>query len=214
MIALISILLVAVGVSIVSMHFIEQRTSKKTYLEIEKRMGVEPDKEKGILETLASEISKLLPKRKCSCSIDRDLPELIDVLALGMEAGLSFESAFAIYANRFDTELARECRSTSALMTSGILSREQAMKDLASRLNSNMFWRFVRITLRSVRFGSRLLPTLDGLSDEARKQYRNSIEEQASKAPTKMLVPTGVLILPAMLLLVCGPFLLELLQQF
>ncbi len=241
MLALVSILLFALCAFVVSMHFIEKQTTKKTQQEIGRRIGVEsrkPDEttgevrsvgsfmavdasgsaclsdKKGLLETLVFEIAKHLPKRKTSRCIDRDLPELIDVLALGMEAGLSFESAFAIYANRFDTALACECRPTSALMTSGIMSRDDAMQDLASRLDSNMFWRFVRITLRSVKFGSRLLPTLEGLSDEARKQYRSSIEEQASKAPTKMLVPTGVLILPAMLLIVCGPFLLELLQQF
>ena len=50
---------------------------------------------------------------------------------------------------------------------------------------------------------------LEALSAEARNQYRAACEEKIAKAPVKMLMPTGALILPAMLLLVMGPILLE-----
>lgn len=42
--------------------------------------------------------------------------------------------------------------------------------------------------------------------------HRAQVEERVAKAPVKMMVPTGTLILPAMLLLVLGPVLLELME--
>ena len=216
MAAVVAMALMAVCVAICAMWVMDYGERKRRNLQIEARVASDAEsseRESGSLFGFGAAL-KCLIAGKPRIDVDRDLAELIDVLGLGMEAGLSFENAFALYASRFDTGLARECRATAAVMASGLASREEAMGELAERLGSKSFSRFTRISLRSVRFGSRLMPMLEGLSDEVRREYRDSIEEKASKAPTKMLVPTGMLILPAMLLLVCGPFLLELMEQF
>ena len=66
--------------------------------------------------------------------------------------------------------------------------------------------------VRSLRFGSTLAPDLEAAASEARARHRAQVEERVAKAPVKMMVPTGALILPAMLILVLGPVLLELMQ--
>ena len=67
---------------------------------------------------------------------------------------------------------------------------------------------------RSLRFGSSLTGSLDSVAVQVRKEYRARKEEEVAKAPVKMMVPTGVLILPAMLILVLGPVMLELMVGF
>jgi len=138
---------------------------------------------------------------------------MIDVVCLGLEGGMTFESSFDLYARRFDTALSRACRPAADMMRNGVVSREEALGTLADKLGSRQFARFAEISLRSMRFGARLAPILSELADEVRDSGAARREEAIAKAPTKMLVPTGLLILPAMLLLTAGPFVLELLEQ-
>ena len=68
--------------------------------------------------------------------------------------------------------------------------------------------------IRSLHFGTSLAESLESAAQEARGDYKAKREEQVAKAPVKMMLPTGTLILPAMLLLVLGPVLLELMEGF
>lgn len=63
-------------------------------------------------------------------------------------------------------------------------------------------------------YGSSLIETLEDACVETRKNLKSKLEEQVAKAPVKMMIPTGTLILPAMLILVLGPILLELINGF
>lgn len=145
--------------------------------------------------------------------VERELPQLIDVVRMGLDAGMSFETSFSVYAQRFDTQLAQLCRPYALRVINGVEGREKVMRELADELQSKQFERFVNIVLRSLRFGSRLGPILQQLAEEIRDEGKSRAQERISKAPTKMLLPTAVLVLPAMLILIGGPFLLELLQQ-
>ena len=68
--------------------------------------------------------------------------------------------------------------------------------------------------VRSLRFGTSLASNLSLLSSEARAVRKAKLEEKVAKAPVKMLLPVGTLILPAMLMLVMGPIMLDLMQGF
>ena len=81
---------------------------------------------------------------------------------------------------------------------------------VARSYDSQIFKRIIETIIRSVRFGSSMVESLEEQSAEARLTYRTRREEQVAKAPVKMMIPTGTLILPAMLILVVGPVLLEL----
>ncbi len=152
-------------------------------------------------------------KKKTSDVVMMQLPEMEDVIALGMDGGMTFEAAFRKYAEKFDTYLAMRCRPASKVMSKGIRSRDDVLKELGEELSCQAFDRFVDTVSRSVRFGAQLAPLLSELADETRSSYQSRLEEEVAKAPTKMLIPTGVLILPAMLILIAGPFLVEILNQ-
>lgn len=142
-----------------------------------------------------------------------DFPPMLEILGLGMRAGLGFDQAFALYARRFDTPLARLCLEHLEVWECGLVTREAGLRELASKIASPFFTRFTTAVLRAVRYGSPMTQLLAGLAEEARKEYRSQREERIAKAPVKMLIPTGALILPAMLMLVMGPIGLDLMQR-
>ena len=86
------------------------------------------------------------------------------------------------------------------------------MGALAASCDSPLFARVVENRVRSLRCGSSRAEGLESAAAGARAVHRAQVEERVAKAPVKMMVPTGTLILPAMLLLVLGPVLLELME--
>lgn len=144
--------------------------------------------------------------------MERHLPEMLDVVAIGMRSGLSFDRSLQIYCQRFATILAGEMRIAERKWTSGLERRDDALRNVAASYDSPVFSRVMESCIRSLRFGSSMVDGLESAAREARVTYRARRQEQVAKAPVKMMVPTGVLILPAMLIMVLGPVLLELMN--
>lgn len=213
MVVLMAVTLVAVCVALLVDFLLEKRGESRKKSHLLERMELQNagDAVDGARSRLG--FPRRREKKLTETQVDGDLVELIDVLSLGMEAGMSFENAFFVYTEKFDTALSRKCRPAALMMANGVVSREEAMEDLSDELDSRAFSRFTQIVLRSVRFGSGLLPMLEGLSNDIRKSYRSDVEEKISTAATKMLIPTAVFILPAMLLMVMGPILVDLVEQ-
>ena len=143
---------------------------------------------------------------------ERHLPEMLDVVALGMRSGLPFDSSLRIYAEHFDTLLSREFENARVQWSCGLSRRDEALRKLASTYDSAILARVVETVVKSIRYGSSMVASLESDAAEARSVYQSQREERIAKAPVKMMVPTGVLILPAMLAMVLGPVLLELMQ--
>lgn len=148
--------------------------------------------------------------RKPDLKIERHASELFDAVSLGMRAGLSFDAAFALYCTRFDDELAGVCRDAHRAWSTGVLTRAEALASIASKARSPTLERFAANVERNARFGSPMGRMLDALSRESSGAYRTKIEERVAKAPIEMLIPTATLILPAMLIVILGPVLLDL----
>lgn len=146
--------------------------------------------------------------------LERRLSEMLEVVALGLRSGLSFDRGLRLYADHFDSLLARSCASAQRQWSLGLKTREEALRNLADSYSSPLLGRVVDSVVRSLRFGASLADDLESAAGEARSAYRSAKQEQVAKAPVKMMVPTGALMLPAMLLLVMGPVLLELMEGF
>lgn len=153
-------------------------------------------------------------ERRRACEAQRHLPEMLEVVALGLRSGLTFEKSFEAYGRHFDSGFARDCAAVARTWNLGLETREEALRDFSASYACNQLARTVEIVLRSLRFGSALAERLEDAAAQARAEYRSALEERAAKAPVKMMLPTGALILPAMLLLVMGPILLELAVGF
>lgn len=151
-------------------------------------------------------------ERKRALELERSLPEMLEVVALGLRSGLSFDRSFQLYSMHFPSSFARSCASAQKSWSLGLRTRDAALRELAQSYRSDQLERTAERIVRSLRFGSALAPDLEAAAAEARARRRSQVEERVAKAPVKMMVPTGALILPAMLILILGPILLELMQ--
>lgn len=144
---------------------------------------------------------------KASC--ERELSMFCDIVAMGIDAGLSFDAALKLYCARFDNELSRRVQGAQERWEHAITSREAALEAMADDIGSPSVKRFADTASRAVAQGAPLAGMLRRLAAALRQVRKAEIEREVAKAPVKMLVPTGVFILPAMLLLVMGPMLLQ-----
>lgn len=151
-------------------------------------------------------------ERERALELERSLPEMLEVVALGLRSGLSFDRSFQLYSMHFPSSFARSCASAQKSWSLGLRTRDEALRELAQSYRSDQLERTAERIVRSLRFGSALAPDLEAAASEARARRRSQVEERVAKAPVKMMVPTGALILPAMLILILGPILLELMQ--
>lgn len=145
---------------------------------------------------------------------ERHLSEMLEVVALGLRSGLTFDRSFELYGSHFDNEFALSCAKTHRRWSLGLTTREEALRELAASYDCDGLSRVIDSIVRSLRFGSALADILEEAASQSRLTYRTALEERVAKAPVKMMLPTGTLILPAMLLLVMGPILLELAGGF
>lgn len=153
-------------------------------------------------------------RRSRAIGAERHLSEMLEVVALGLRSGLTFDRSFELYGSHFDNEFALSCAGAHRRWALGLTTREEALRDLASSYDCDQLSRIVDSIVRSLRFGSALADILEEAAVQSRATYRTALEERVAKAPVKMMLPTGTLILPAMLLLVLGPILLELASGF
>jgi len=152
--------------------------------------------------------------RERSLCARRYLSEMLEVVALGLRSGLTFDRSFGLYGSHFDNAFARSCAKAHRSWSIGLVTREEALRELAASYECGQLTHVVDGIIRSLRFGAPLTEALEDAASQSRAEFRTALEERVAKAPIKMMLPTGTLILPAMLLLVMGPILLELAGGF
>ncbi len=135
------------------------------------------------------------------------MPSLLDIVTLGLSAGLSFDASLELYCSRYRTELGGELRKAMFSWHVGSMSRSDALEHLASELDVAALRRFSSAVSEALAFGSPLAHALERQAQVIRDEQRSEMEERIEKVPVKMLIPLGSLILPAMLLAILGPLL-------
>jgi tight adherence protein C len=140
---------------------------------------------------------------------DSELPKVIDLLAVSVEAGLGFDAALAKLLDRFHGILSEELGVMLAEMRVGE-SRSGALRRLAERVPSPAVGMFAHALIQGDQLGISLTKILRSQAEEIRNRQRAAAEERAMKAPIKMLFPTVVFILPALFVVALGPPILTL----
>ena len=144
-------------------------------------------------------------RKELRSACDGQLDTLADIVAMGVGAGLSFDAALELYCSKFSGELSCQLSAAQVQWSSGILTRGEALNKLAEKLDSAAFARFAETSLQAISHGAPLAGLLERFAQDIRQQRKTSIEKQVEKAPVKMLIPMGLLMLPALLILVVGP---------
>jgi tight adherence protein C len=136
--------------------------------------------------------------------IDYDMPELIDLLVVMVEAGLSLTAAIQLAAGRLRGPLGEELRIAIQEQRMG-LPLLQALENMLNRCPTPAVRSFVRAMIQGERLGVSVGQILRSLALEMRKRRRAAAEEKAQKAPIKILFPLVFMIFPAMFLVLLGP---------
>ncbi len=159
----------------------------------------------------SSRVSREAAKRQKA--IARALPDVLDLLVISVEAGLGFEQAldrtvFAVPGPLTD-EFARMLGEVRAGAT-----RARSLRDLADRIDVDEVRRFILAVLQADKFGVSIGRMLRNQADEVRVQRRQKAQERAQKAPVKMLVPMVFCIFPAIFVVIIGPAILNISENF
>jgi len=136
--------------------------------------------------------------------IDQDLPELIDLLVVSVEAGVGLGGALQMIAIRMSGPLGDELRLMLQEQSMG-LSNDQSLGKLLERCDTPSVRSFVRSLQQGERLGVSIGSILRGLAVEMRTRRRQAAEERAQKAPIKLLFPLVFLIFPAIFVVLLGP---------
>jgi tight adherence protein C len=139
-----------------------------------------------------------------SDQIDAELPHFVDQLAIAIEAGMSFDAAVNYLVAATEGPLADELGRVMTELRVGE-SRRAALRRFAERVGSENAMSFANAVLASDQLGSPLSSILRAQADDLRHRRQMQAEEQAQKAPVKMLFPIAIFILPVMLVVILAP---------
>ncbi len=145
-------------------------------------------------------------------TIDRSLPDLIDLMCVMIEAGLSFPSAMRLASEQFKPPLGDELRLTLQEQTMG-LSVDEALAHLAERADTPAVKSFVRSMSQGEKMGISIGQIMRNLAHEMRHRRRSQAEERAQRTPILMLFPLVFLIFPAMFIILMTPAVISLVHN-
>jgi tight adherence protein C len=137
-------------------------------------------------------------------TIERGLPDLIDLLVVTVEAGLSFGASLRVAAGQFAGPLSDELRLTLQEQHMG-LAMDDALLNLLRRADTPAMRAFVRSVIQGESLGVSIGTIMRNLATDMRKRRRKNAEERAQKAPIKMLFPLVFLIFPSMFIVLLLP---------
>ena len=136
--------------------------------------------------------------------VRKAMPDALDLLTICVEAGLGFEAAMSKVAEKWDNELALAFARTLREIQLGKVRRE-SLKDMADRLGIAEMTSFVAAIIQSEQLGVSMAKVLRIQADQMRMKRRQYAEEQAHKAPIKMIIPMALLIFPSIMIIILVP---------
>ncbi len=147
-------------------------------------------------------LSNLIKKRKKE--IARALPDALDMLTIGVEAGLAFESALLRVGDQWNNALSQEFRRVVSEMRVGV-PRNESLRRLAERTQVEELSTFVAVLIQSNMLGVSISQVLHTQADQMRLKRRQHAEEQAHAATVKIVVVLVFFVLPSLFIVVLGP---------
>jgi len=138
----------------------------------------------------------------------RDLPRILDLLVISVEAGLGLDQALVRVVGAVPGPLADEFARMLTEVGAGV-PRADALRSLAARCPLPALRSFALAMVQADAYGVSVGPLLRSQAEDIRVRHRQAAQMQAQKAPVKLLIPMVLCIFPALLVVVAGPALLS-----
>ena len=143
----------------------------------------------------------------------RELPDVLDVLAVSVEAGLGFDGALAKLSEHKSGPLVEQFELVLSELGIGE-SRATSLRRMADRVDISELTSVTSALIQSEQLGTPLGKVLRTQAFESRQRRRIAAEERATKAPVKMVLPTGLFIFPAIFIVIIGPAAITIFNAF
>jgi tight adherence protein C len=145
--------------------------------------------------------------------VRKGLPDALDMLSVCATAGLGFDQSLQRVSEYWDTPIGHEFGRVINEMEMG-LTRREALRNLTDRLEIREVASFVALILQTEQLGMSISDTLHAQAEQMRIERRFRAQEQAQRAPIKMLIPMALLIFPALLAVILGPAIPAIIEAF
>jgi len=136
--------------------------------------------------------------------VRKAMPDALDLLTICVEAGLGFDAAMSKVNEKWDNELSLAFGRVIREIQLGKLRRD-ALRDMSDRLGLPEMTSFVAAVIQSEMLGVSMAKVLRIQSDQMRIRRRQHAEEEAHKAPIKMIFPMGIFIFPSLMIVLLTP---------
>jgi tight adherence protein C len=148
--------------------------------------------------------------------MERGLPDVLDLLIICIEAGLSLDQATARTAAELKKAQPELCDEFGILVLEQRAgrARSDAWKHLADRTGVESLRNLVSVLVQSEQFGTSVAKTLRVHSDTLRSKRIQQIEELAAKTSVKLVFPLVLFIFPALFLVTLGPAVILMSESF
>lgn len=146
----------------------------------------------------------------------RALPDALDLLVICAEAGLGLDGALHRVSrefHRFQREVAEEL-SLTQLELGFLPNRRDALLNLSKRVNIPSVASLMHTLIQTERYGTPLSQSLKTIAADMREERMLIAEEKAAKLPATMTVPMIIFILPAVFIVLIGPAIIQIIQNF
>ena len=145
--------------------------------------------------------------------IIKSLPDSFDLITTCVEAGLGLDAALSRVAEKVEGPFAEELRRALREISLG-KERADALRELGERTGVPDLIQFVNAVIQAERMGSSVGVVLRVQADQLRVRRRQRAEEQAYKAPVKMIFPLVLCIFPTLFIVILGPAAITIMQDF
>ncbi|NLG99818.1 MAG: type II secretion system F family protein [Chloroflexi bacterium] len=151
--------------------------------------------------------------RKRQNEIRKSMPDALDLLTICVEAGLGFDAAMAKVSEKWESELSMAFARVIREIQLGKVRRD-ALRDMADRLGIPEMTSFVAAVIQSEQLGVSMAKVLHIQADQMRMKRRQRAEEEAHKAPVKMLIPMAFIIFPSLMIVLMTPAAIQIVRTF
>jgi tight adherence protein C len=132
------------------------------------------------------------------------IPDTLDLLTISVRAGLGFDAALGKVVEKLQGPLTDEFRRALAEVRVG-KARREALRDIVPRTEVVPLTNFIGAIIQAEQLGVSISKVLQVQSEQLRIERRQRAEEQAAKAPIKMLFPLVGCIFPSLFIVILGP---------